>query len=336
MGDINHKKLTDIIDNFSSKKIAIFGDLMIDKFIKGKVRRISPEAPVPVVEIKEENKTCGGAGNVASNISDLGAKAYIISVIGDDTASTEILGILKKKNINIDYILTSKNHKTIEKIRIIAEHQQIARVDKDHILKYDLKIKNQIFSNLEKITETGIDALILSDYGKGLLIPETIKKIIDICLKKHIPVFVDPKIEHFKSYRNVTSITPNVMEAFGGMRKIIKYGQNEIEELGEKIVKSLNLKSLIITQSENGMTIFENKGKIKATHIPTRAKEVFDVTGAGDTVISTLSLAYSVSRDIITSAIIANHAAGIVVAKLGTATTNQEELKKEIKSWTIQ
>jgi len=333
----NYKQLEKIIDNFSNKKIAILGDLMIDRFIRGKVRRISPEAPVPVIEVSNETSTFGGAGNVANNILSLGAIPCIISVIGDDYNGRELLDMFYYRKIKTDYIISHKNQKTIEKTRIIAEHQQVARVDKEIKFKYEKDIREKILENLKLSIKEGCKALILSDYGKGILVPDIIDESISICRKNKIPVFVDPKIEHFKMYKKATSMTPNLMEAFSGMRMIEKSEQEEVIKLGEDIIRELELESLIITQGENGMTVFEKEhGKIKNTHIPSKAKEVFDVTGAGDTVISCLTLSYISYRSILTSAIIANYAAGIVVGKLGTAVTTQEELKKEIKLWLKQ
>lgn len=333
MESISKDFLVKTVKQFSSKKIAVIGDLILDKYIFGKVSRISPEAPVPVVEVKSEKTTYGGAANVASNIADLSAYAYIVSVVGKDQAGTELLNILKLKDkIKTEYVIESDYQQTVEKTRIIADHQQIARIDKEKKFIYNKSLKDKIIENLIiLIKNIKIDALIISDYGKGIISPEIIKKITSLATKSQIPVFVDPKVEHFPLYRNITSMTPNVNEAFGGMRHLPKTEQSEVEKLGVKIVKKLKLKSLIITQGENGMTVFDNfKDKLKITHIPTVAKEVYDVTGAGDTVISTLALAYSCSRDIYRSAVISNYAAGIVVSKLGTATTTQEELINEI------
>jgi len=325
--------LLKIVDGFSNKKIAVIGDVILDKYIIGKVRRISPEAPVPVVEVGSEKISFGGSSNVISNISDLGAKSVILSIVGNDEAASQITSMMKEKNsVDTSYIIWDNNQKTIEKTRIIAEHQQVVRIDKEIKYSYSSLIKNKMKENIKKVLKNGVDAFILSDYGKGVLSKEIIEFSIEECLKNKTPIFVDPKIEHFIAYKKVTSMTPNIMEAFAGMRKIENREQKEIEKLGVEIVKKLNLKSLIITQSENGMTLFDYfSKKMKITHIPTEAREVFDVTGAGDTVISVLALSYSSSFDIFYSAIISNYAAGIVVAKMGTATATAEELKRAIK-----
>lgn len=332
MDKLIKQELIKIVDNFKNKTIGIIGDVILDKYIFGKVRRISPEAPVPIVEINSEKISFGGSSNVASNISDLGGKAVILSVLGNDSAASEISSMMReKKGIDTSYIIFDESQKTIEKTRIIAEHQQVVRIDRETKFNYDNKIKQKMKDNIKNLIKKGIDALVLSDYGKGVLSREIIEYSIDSSLKAKIPIFVDPKIEHFMSYKKITSMTPNIMEAFSGMRRPEKREQFEIEKLGIEIVKKLKLKSLIITQSENGMTVFENlSSKIKTTHIPTKAKEVFDVTGAGDTVISVLSLGYAASKNILHSAMVANYAAGLVVAKIGTASATPQELKEVI------
>ncbi|MBP7796253.1 MAG: D-glycero-beta-D-manno-heptose-7-phosphate kinase [Elusimicrobiales bacterium] len=334
MDKIDRESLIKTIDGFNNKRIAVIGDVILDKYVFGKVRRISPEAPVPVLEIENEKTTFGGAGNVANNISELGAKCYLVSVIGRDDTASELISLLnEKKNIDTGYIVQSNDQKTIKKTRIVAEHQQIVRVDREIKFSYSQSIKNKFISSIDSVIKNGIDAIILSDYGKGVLSKEIINYSIGVANKNRIPIFVDPKIEHFFSYKKITSMTPNIMEAFAGMRMIESREQSDIENIGRKILRELSLKSLIITQSEQGMTVFDNfKKSLKITHIPTNAKEVYDVTGAGDTVISVLALGYSVSKDILLSSVISNYAAGIVVGKLGTATASVNEIKEAIKN----
>lgn len=323
------KEAIRIISKFSSVRVGVVGDVILDKYIFGKVRRISPEAPVPVVEVTREKMTPGGAANVAANISALGAKVNLVSIVGDDTSGTILRDILSlTSNINTDLIIVKSQHKTTEKTRIIAEHQQVARVDHEIKLEYTPSLRAKIKENIKKAVENS-DIIILSDYGKGVLSKDIIDFAINCAKEKEIPIFVDPKIEHFMFYKGVTSMTPNIQEAFGGMRRLENREEKAIEMIGKEIVKKLSLKTLIITRSEDGMSVFENTTReITITHIPTVAKEVFDVTGAGDTVVSVASLSYVVSKDILKSAIIANHAAGIVVGKIGSATITPEELKR--------
>jgi D-beta-D-heptose 7-phosphate kinase/D-beta-D-heptose 1-phosphate adenosyltransferase len=332
---VDKEKLLKVVDLFNKKDktISVIGDLILDRYIIGKVRRISPEAPVPVVEVTNEKKSFGGAANVANNISSAGGKVRLISIVGNDRSGETLFSMLReKKLIDTSYIIVEEKQKTTEKIRIIAEHQQVVRVDREIKYTYNSNTSKKIKELIEKSAKE-TDAFLLSDYGKGILSKEIIEYSIKTANRFNIPIFVDPKIEHFSSYKYITSMTPNVNEAFSGMRSIPSYKQEDVEMMGKKIVQKLNLKSLIITQSENGMTVFDNfEKKLKITHIPTKVKEVFDVTGAGDTVISILALSYSITKDILISAIIANYAAGIVVSKLGTATVSIDELKNAIKN----
>ncbi len=329
-----HKELLKIVEKFPLSRVAIVGDCMLDRYIKGRVRRISPEAPVPVIEVNEEKSVPGGAANVAANIKALKADCFLISIAGEDKRGAELVSLLEQRGINSTALIRRKSFRTIEKIRIIAEHQQVARVDREEKFQADRDILKDLISGLEYAAKSGAQAVIFSDYGKGIFNSFTIKEMMNFCLSKKIPVFVDPKVEHFKLYKKSACITPNTAEAFGGMKESVKYDQQSAEILGRKIMKELSLKSLIITQSENGMTLFETKGRnLEISHLPTRAREVFDVTGAGDTVISALAVAFTACRDMLRSAVIANHAAAVAVGKLGTAAVSLDELKEDIKLW---
>lgn len=328
----NSAKLKKIIKNFSGIKITVIGETMLDRFIKGSVSRISPEAPVPIVKITEEKIIPGGAGNVANNLIELGADVSLISLIGDDEAGKKLITINKERKINISGLIQSKAVKTIEKNRIIAEHQQIVRFDVEPLnFKLSKTMESRLLDFLKSDLKNGAKAVIISDYGKGIFTPTMISKTIALCAKFKTPVCVDPKVEHFGKYKKVTCITPNTNEAFSGMRQIPKSSQEEIINLGKKIIKKLKLKSLLITQGENGMTLFNNTLKnLRIKHIPTQTKEVFDVTGAGDTVISVFTLSIAAKSNFENAAEIANIAGQIVVSKLGTATVKQEEIIKQI------
>jgi D-beta-D-heptose 7-phosphate kinase/D-beta-D-heptose 1-phosphate adenosyltransferase len=323
-------QLLKLIHLFKKQAILIIGDAMVDQFIWGKVKRISPEAPVPVIEITKETAALGGAANVANNIIDLGGKAFIISVIGKDISGNSVIKMLSEKKINSDYLICDSNRPTIVKTRIIAVSQQVVRVDKEIKGFFEHSIEYKIIENIEKLAPL-VNAVIISDYGKGVITPKVLKKTIYLAKKYHIPVTVDPKIEHFKKYKKVTLITPNEKEALEGMNiKSIKTDE-DIAVLGRKILKTLNSDSVLITRGEKGMTLIQSNNKI--VNIPTRAKEVYDVTGAGDTVISAITLALAAKADFVSAAEIANFAAGIVVGKLGTTTTNLQELEKTIKDF---
>lgn len=315
--------------SLKNKSILVVGDTMVDRFIWGKVSRISPEAPVPVVEVKNETETLGGAGNVASNITSLGAKAYIITVVGDDLNGLHMKEMLEEKRINTNYIVVDKQRPTTLKTRIIASNQQVVRVDKEIKGAFSGKTEENILNNIDEVMKE-VDGVIISDYAKGIVTDKVLKKIITIAKKKKIPVTVDPKVENFKKYKHITCMTPNTKEAIEGMNaqhQGIKTDA-DIAALGKKILKLLQSDSVLITRGEKGMTVIE---KNKITHIPTRAKEVYDVTGAGDTVIATMTLALAAKWKLVDAAEIANFAAGVVVGKVGTATVTVEEIIKTIK-----
>ncbi|MDR3196185.1 MAG: D-glycero-beta-D-manno-heptose-7-phosphate kinase [Endomicrobium sp.] len=323
-------ELLKLISLFKKQTVLVVGDSMVDKFIWGKVKRISPEAPVPVVEVTKETEALGGAANVANNITALGGKAFMVSAIGEDVIGKTLIEMLLGKNINSDYLVYSSYRPTIIKTRIIAASQQLVRVDKEAKGVFERATKSKIMKNIEEAMPKA-NAVIISDYGKGVVSSGILKKTIALARKYKIPITVDPKIDHFKKYKKITTMTPNEKEAIEGMgAKNIKTDE-DIAVLGNKILKTLGSNSVVITRGEKGMTLIEPNNKV--TNIPTRAKEVYDVTGAGDTVISTMTLALAAKADLLNAAEVANFAAGIVVGKLGTATTNPQELGEVIKDF---
>ncbi|MDR2067275.1 MAG: D-glycero-beta-D-manno-heptose-7-phosphate kinase [Endomicrobium sp.] len=325
-----NNKLLNLIDSFKKQSVLVIGDTMIDKFVFGKVKRISPEAPVPVVEVTREMQVLGGAANVANNITALGAKAYMVSTIGNDLNGKVLIELFKEKKINSEYLVYDDKRPTIVKTRIIAVSQQLVRVDKEVKGQLEHRTENKLIDNVESLIPK-VNAVVISDYGKSVVCPKVLKKTIALAKKYKIPVTVDPRIEHFKKYKNITTITPNEKEAIEGMNAKNIETDFDVANLGKKILKTLKSDSVVITRGEKGMTLIEPNNKI--TNIPTRAKEVYDVTGAGDTVISTMTLALGAKADLLTASEIANFAAGIVVAKLGTATATPEELKNVIKEF---
>lgn len=319
--------LLKFVSSFKKQTILVVGDTMVDKFIWGKVKRISPEAPVPIVEVTRETETLGGAANVANNITSLSAKVFIVSAIGEDIVGKSLIEIFKEKGINTDYLVYDSQRPTITKTRIIATNQQVVRIDKEVKKLFERHIESKIVANIEKLIST-VDAVIISDYGKGVVSPMVLKKTIFLARKYEIPVTVDPKIYNFRKYKKITTMTPNEEEAIKGMNAKNIETTEDIATLGKKILKTLDSDAVLITRGEKGMILIEPNNKI--TNIPTRAKEVYDVTGAGDTVISTMTLALAAKADLLSAAEIANFAAGIVVGKLGTATTSLQELTKTI------
>ena len=337
MDRVSAKKLRGIINNFPSRRVAVLGDIMLDRYIKGAVRRISPEAPVPIVRVREESVVAGGSGNVAANLAALGAVPGLVSLTGRDAAAAELAAILADRGVDASSLIGEPSIFTIEKTRVIAEHQQVVRFDREPDLKLSPAMQKAVLGSIEEQLRAGAGALILSDYGKGLLTPAVIDSAVALCLRRKIPVFVDPKIEHFSRYKKVTCLTPNTMEAWQGMRLIPRDGQAAVEDLGRRIIRCLNCRSLLITQGEHGMTLFNSPSpKVKPLHIPTKAREVYDVTGAGDTVISVLALSVAAGASLEEAAIISNFAAGIVVGKLGTATLTRTELLENMESWLLK
>ncbi|MCL2390923.1 MAG: PfkB family carbohydrate kinase, partial [Endomicrobia bacterium] len=253
-----------------------------------------------------------------------------VGTIGDDLTGMSLIALLRGKRINFDYLVCDSQRPTIIKTRIIAANQQVVRVDKEIKGNFNLSTETKIIDNIEKLIPK-FDAVVISDYGKGVVSPKVLNRTIFLARKHGIPVTVDPKTEQFKKYKKVTTMTPNTKEAIEGMNAKNIKTEEDIINLGKKILKTLKSESVLITRSEKGMTLIEPGDKI--TNIPTRAKEVYDVTGAGDTVISTMTLALAAGTNLATAAEIANFAAGIVVSKIGTATTNTEELKKTISEF---
>ena len=320
-------KLQAIIQRFPKARVLVLGDLILDEFIWGKVERISPEAPVPVVLVNSESFMPGGATNVASNVASLGGGALICGVAGDDKAGNTLSSELQKRGVDTSGIIIDAERPTTLKTRIIAHHQQVVRVDREKNSPLGDNLREQILSFIRRNIEK-VDALIIEDYGKGVIGPRLLAEVLPLAKKHKKIVTVDPKIDHFSYYQGVTCITPNEKEAQEGSGLKIE-SDEDINKAGRKLLKELNLESCLITMGENGMRLFEKEGKI--THIPTVAQEVFDVSGAGDTVIATFTLALACGAGKLEAAHLSNFAAGIVVSKVGTAVVTKEELMERIK-----
>jgi D-beta-D-heptose 7-phosphate kinase / D-beta-D-heptose 1-phosphate adenosyltransferase len=306
--------------DFSNSHVLVIGDVILDKYYYGKVNRISPEAPVPVIKVFKEKHSPGGSGNVVNNISGLGAKAFHISLTGKDLNADILKQVLGNPNIKNNFIASGKP--TITKIRVIGEHQQIARLDFEEIYDIGKAIGNRIRSSFDKaVRQAG--AVVISDYGKGLCISEICQYVINESNRRKIPVIVDPKGYDWNKYKNAFVITPNVKELGEAAGKEIPNENGAIEKYGRQIMNKYSLKNLLVTRSDKGMTLIT---KDIAHHIETRAIEVFDVSGAGDTVVAALAVGLADKFTVIESADIANRAAGIVVGKSGTAPIEIDEL----------
>ena len=336
--------LKKIISKFPRANILVVGDLILDQYIWGTVERVSPEAPVPVVWAKKRTYVPGGAANVASNIRALDGRVSLAGVIGRDAQAQILCAELKKRKIDISGLISQQQRHTTLKTRVIAGHQQVVRVDWEHIDPLAPELNRKIIRFIEKNIPK-FDALIIEDYGKGVINEPLLKGLISIAHSRKKIITVDPKEEHFQYYRGVSSITPNRKELENAVRNLkLKDTSNkfklsrdrlqsapDIDRAAGAVMRYLSLDSLLVTLGEQGMKLFESEGN--STYISTVAQEVFDVSGAGDTVISVFSLGLACGADKPLSARLANYAAGIVVEKLGTAVTTREELLNRIQTW---
>lgn len=320
------KKLLKYISKFKGSKILVLGDIMLDEFVWGNVSRISPEAPVPVVWVKSESFMPGGASNVANNLHALGGKAYLCGVIGPDRNGKLLTEELSKKGIDVEGVAIDSSRATTVKTRVIAHSQQVVRIDRETASPIEDNILSEVLTYIkEKILE--IDAIIIEDYGKGMIVPRLLEEVVGLCRKHKKIIAVDPKEEHLDYYKGVTVITPNNNEASRASGINIKDNAT-LKNAGNKLIKMFDSKAVLITLGENGMCLFQKK--MEPIHIPTVAREVYDVCGAGDTVISTLTVALSSGVSMEEAAYLSNYAAGIVVGKVGVAVVTSEELKEKI------
>ena len=322
MTDKNIQRYKNIISKFAKTKILVIGDLILDEFVWGKVDRISPEAPVPVVWVERQSYMPGGASNVANNIRALEGNVFISGVVGSDERAERLLELLSDKGITTEGVIPDSGRPTTLKTRIIAGHQQVVRVDREKIDHLSGVILKNIIDYAKK-TISQADAVIIEDYGKGVITPLLLKEIIKVAKSHKKIITVDPKEEHISYYKGVTSLTPNNHEASIASGIKIK-DEKTLETAGRKLLKKLHCESVLITRGESGMCLFEQDGKI--TNIPTAAQQVFDVSGAGDTVIAVFTLAMASGANALDAAKLANIAAGIVIGKVGVAVTNQKEL----------
>jgi D-beta-D-heptose 7-phosphate kinase/D-beta-D-heptose 1-phosphate adenosyltransferase len=331
------KRLKEIIHKFSKARILVVGDLILDEYLWGTVERISPEAPVPVVWANKKTYLPGGAANVANNINALDAEACLVGITGRDENKDIFLAELKKRGITSKGIFKEPKRHTTVKTRIFAGHQQVVRVDWEHTNPLSAELNRRIAKFIEG-NISDFDAVIIEDYGKGVINMHLLSQLINLARSRKKIITVDPKEEHFQHYHGVTSITPNRRELENAIRNLkIKdttnrfklnndrlFTDKDVDYAARQVLKYLDLESILVTLGEYGMQLFEKSGRI--THIPTVAQEVFDVSGAGDTVISTFTLALCCGATKLEAAHIANFAAGIVVGKVGTAVTNRKEL----------
>lgn len=323
---ITKADLLALVAALKGRKVVVIGDVMLDVYVRGSVSRISPEAPIPIVEISHsDRKLPGGAANVAANITALAGESAVIGAMGRDHPGKDLVRELKRLRVDTRGLVTTNGRPTTEKTRVIASTQQLVRIDRE--VKVPLNDQQQ-----DRIIENAIaamadaDGVIFEDYNKGVLTPRVIREILGHARKSRKVITVDPKLHNFFEFKGVTVMKPNLKELTEALGSSA-VGQ-DFEVLGYEAMRRLKCRSLVLTRSEHGMTLFE--AGLPARTIPTVAREVFDVSGAGDTVIATLTLALSAGGSLAQAATLANYAAGIEVEKLGVATVSPVELRERI------
>ncbi|HKP36874.1 MAG TPA: D-glycero-beta-D-manno-heptose-7-phosphate kinase [Pyrinomonadaceae bacterium] len=328
MTKLAKQTVQEIARQIGERTIVVLGDLMLDEFIWGDVSRISPEAPVPVVDIRRQSTHLGGAANVLANLVALGSKACVIGVVGDDEAGTKVKSELRRQSAlqTNDLLIKDDSRPTTIKTRIIAHSQMVVRADREHRAPVSAPIEEQIIAAV-RAAIAGAHALVVSDYDKGVITPRVLAEVLPEAYKQ-MPVLIDPKLRNFDSYRPATLVTPNHHEALR-MANIEEDSDSGLQMAGRKIQARLGCDSLLITRGDRGMILFE--GNNDPIQVNTAAREVYDVTGAGDTVIATLAAALAGGASMTDAALLANHAAGIVVGKVGTATATIKEILDSIE-----
>lgn len=321
--NISKTRFKQLLKNFEGKKIAVIGDMMLDCYFWGDVKRISPEAPVPVVEIDDEFFRFGGAANVALNIHTLGGIPFPLGIIGSDNDGRVFSELINQNGIDFNGLIVDESRPTTTKSRVIAGNQHIVRIDKENKQYINKKIETELLKKLEDEINS-LDAIILQDYNKGVLTPRLIENIIRLGKKKDVIITVDPKFNNFFKYENVTVFKPNRKETedvFG----IKMVDDEDISKAGFKLLDKLKADYVLLTLGEKGIALFE-KGKNGEKRIPTKARKVADVSGAGDTVISTLTIALSSGAEIEEAAFLANYAGGLVCEEVGIVPITKSKL----------
>ena len=323
MSSITRHRAAEILEQASQRKVVILGDVMLDEFVWGDVSRISPEAPVPVVDVRRESVHLGGAANVLANVVALGARASVVGVIGDDSAGDRLRASLKDASAldTEDYLVVAKGRPSTTKTRIIAHNQLVVRADREQRSPVNGQVEQQLLVCLKRALADA-DAFVVSDYDKGVVTQRILGEILDFAYKR-VPVLIDPKIRNFPHYRPATLITPNHHEALR-MTNMEEDSDDGLHKAAQTIRAKLGCDAVLITRGDRGIMLLQGDGD--PVYVETAAREVFDVTGAGDTVIATLATALASGATMLEAATLANHAAGIVVGKIGTATATGKEL----------
>ncbi len=314
------------LPGWPGKKILVVGDLILDHFVRGSVKRISPEAPVPVVEVEDEHFILGGAANVASNIKALGGIPFLVGAIGDDRSGSDFIQLMQYSGLSSSGVIQVHGRPTSLKTRVIANHQQVVRVDREVSERLKLDAAKAVKSAISRYIGD-CDAVVVSDYAKGLFSPSLLAWIGEASRKARVPYVVDPKPVHFP-YPGATVVTPNRSEAQGFFGR--EFRTEDAGEAGRRLIEKAGWEALLITLGSEGMVLCRKKGR--PVHIPARVREVFDVTGAGDTVVAVMALGLSAGLSMEAAARTANAAAGVVVGKAGTAVCTPRELEAALRA----
>lgn len=316
------KQLRDVVARFPGQRIAVLGDCMVDRYLWGRVERISPEAPVPVVEVERESDRLGGAGNVAANLRALGAAPVLFAATGDDENGARLRESLAALGVDTAGLVADAARPTTVKTRIVANAQQVVRADRESRADLAGPALAAMVAALERVLP-GCAGLVVSDYGKGVIHPATLAAALGVARKHGLAVSVDPKESHIDEYRGVSILTPNQHEA-GFVQGVRVTDETSLLEVGWGLQRRLDAQAVLVTRGPHGMSLFERDGRY--THLPTVAREVFDVTGAGDTVVSVVAAALAAGADFPSACFLANHAAGVVIREVGTAACTPEQL----------
>ena len=325
---MSNRRAFAVIENFSRSRVLVVGDIMADHFIWGKVSRISPEAPVPVVEVKKDSFMLGGCANVLNNIFAMGGRVHLAGVVGSDETGRQLLAEFRSRGVDTGGIVVEAGRPTTLKTRIVAHGQQVVRFDREDRKPVQAKSVRKILSYIESLRDD-LGALVVSDYNKGVVTRPLLEGIRKVIAGRPIFTCVDPKQRDFSLYQGFDIVTPNHYEAGRAAGEEMQNGQDHVR-VGMKLLQQYDLKALLMTRGEEGMSLFERDARMRHTAFPAEAREVFDVTGAGDTVIGVLALSLAAGASFREAAYLANHAAGIVVGKAGTATVTREELKSAL------
>jgi D-beta-D-heptose 7-phosphate kinase/D-beta-D-heptose 1-phosphate adenosyltransferase len=318
--------LQGIVGRFEGRRVLVLGDLMLDHYLWGRCERISPEAPVPVVEIQRETSSLGGAGNVAANLTALGGEPVLVGLVGEDERAQKLFDAFAARGVDTRSIVRDPSRPTTMKTRIIAHSQQVVRADWESRADADGPALDGLLGVLERELPR-CHGLVVSDYGKGVITRPVLEKAIGLARARRIPVAVDPKESHIDAYKGVSILTPNQLEAGWVMGQRIT-DEASLLSVGWGLQKRLDAECALITRGPEGMSLFEKTGRY--THLPTVARDVFDVTGAGDTVVSVVAVALAAGADYPEACYLANHAAGVVIREVGTASCSPHQLQASL------